>query len=468
MKNSYVLGSSREILLARTVSIFVKIALVLFAITISVSIVLLVFKQFYLTIGERTALLTFSLVPFIVAAYTFFIYENLVPGKRFNKITFFKIVLFLLYLLGPPVFVAFRYNNILSNFLAVYALLGTFIGIASPFLKIKPFQNLYITQLVLEVVFYTWSAKFLPLNVKYFEIQSIRESRKFLYYGKAGIDVFQKFFLDVAKESEVICEKLISNNFSTENEINVLDVGGHNGQFTASLLGGIGAKVKKLYNVDPIQHEKYEDNLSLIASEITRIPKRIEEFDLEEDVEFNLIIASHSLYASVDLNNCDQLNLINRLIKLLDTKGLLIVTLGSNHSPAYEFKKDVLKLLIDEIEEEDENVKDFDAESLRNTLDLSSDIYYTTLKIDNYFNVTNILSDKEEFKLWLSYFTRTELIDNHYLIQRIKNSLLFYSILPTHLPNCVSQREVDRYVTDKLLLHKTMALIISKEKKSIN
>lgn len=453
MQSQFTSISNRGILLSKTIISLAIIATVIFALTLSFMIFLSFNLDYFLTKTSRTLLVAFSLFPLFISLYVFYIYESIYPNRSFSNSVFIKLSFFLLYLLIPTLGIIYRYEGFFSKFLSYINLIPVILLILSPFIDSK---RIDIFRIIKEVLFTTWKSTPFTINTSYFSNAQITNNRKLEYLNPETLKVFQDSFIKCSNEATIISQRILSTKYLKNKTIrNILDIGGYDGKFSTKLLSQLDINKPNITVIDPIYQEVYENNIKSAfndEAQITKIKKPFEDFVKEKEVKFDLIIASHSLYSILDESENDFESLVNKILQLLDNKGLVLAIFGSSNSPAYNYKMDITRFILNF------SNKDVSSEKFIQRLQKISNIHFSIINIDNYIDLTELMSNDILFAKWTSYFARIPIIKDSYLIKQMKRLALYYSVKANELPNCV---EIDRNSNNDYLLHKTTGILIS-------
>lgn len=251
----------------------------------------------------------------------------------------------------------------------------------------------------------------------------------------------------------------------------VLDIGGGEGIFTRKVLEGL--KKRNLLDpdpfivmVDPIDWETdYRNNLTGMNGNISFLHGRFGEIERISKIEkFDFIIAAHSIYGMCDSQISDRVanlnEVINRIFKLKQDDGRIVIVMASMNSRAYEFKKEALNQLFGNPKQ------DLIAEDLRFIEKLSSACF---TQIDGVFNLTKHIDEwnlgqSKKLINWLQYFLRAPISDNSDTAHELKELIMMYVQEAKSLPEYTlsSHLNIDTSTlieNDLVLLHKTQVWI---------
>ncbi len=304
---------------------------------------------------------------------------------------------------------------------------------------------------------------------------NFNSNRTTLYINKLAILAFQNT-ISCPKLDALECCKEINDNIP-EN-FRVLDIGGGEGNFTFELLSNLKNNHKKnakyICHIDPAPlKNEYEqllkNNLNRKIS-INFSELKFENWEGTGESEFDLIIASHSLYGVFDNNRIEVPKLIKKLISFSKNKdSQIIVILSSKESRAYRFKEECLELIFGN------KAIDFDA---RKFYEGSVELNFskkTKTRIDNFIDLSDYINDYDnnnfgKLKLWLSYFLRVDFSkENDYFFHTLVEILKKY-IQPIYE---LSEFQITKFKkikssfhgNSKVLTHKSEIFIFSIDNK---
>lgn len=434
MTRNYILEDNLKNAIGRIIKFSYWLSLIIFSSGLLFSGYLLVFKPYFYFANnyQLTYFVIVSSLPMFLFLFSFYIYENIYALKRTTTELKVKSIIWILYLSLPALFVIFRFNPFLSDIkvgsisVVTTILFLIFGGNWNDNITIK---SLRLFGDIKYIMFDFWnkSKKKTEYEAKHF-VQDLTSERKPLYIEKYALEIFQ---------SSISCPKFdveaaFSNDkLSTLNKnITVLDIGGAEGEFTKYLLEKYTSqtlkKIDKIQVVDPVDFiQNYRERMKGMI-EVTKIfysQEPYESWAPTASESYDLVIASHSLYAAIDNKNSSVENLIKKLKSNKAPNGKIIVVLASREGRAYTFKKKALSIILG-VEKED-----IDANVFKQEL---SDAY-ASQKTDNIIDLTSLLQEFEEGKqenlvLWLSYFLRIDKknLTGHNL-NRIVKLLRFFS-----------------------------------------
>jgi 2-polyprenyl-3-methyl-5-hydroxy-6-metoxy-1,4-benzoquinol methylase len=306
----------------------------------------------------------------------------------------------------------------------VLTIVATIVTIGVPFIVLSNEQKVKFYKKIKFVFWTVWSPECKEIDNNHFNNQQKTEKEK-IYVDMNAIKVFQEHFVPYSREAELIKAHFNSGKsqfkLSTGN-LKMLDIGGYNGVFTVKLLKQLHVKIDSIEVVEPIDVEvDYRRNLSPEFSNINFVKNKLEEYN--SNSTFNLVLASHSLYSSIDNKKYDNNQaFINNLLSFLDKDGIIIVILGNSNGKAYSLKKELNKLILNE-ETQDTNSYEFEDELKRQT-----EICYEKISIDNYIEIKKILQEEQTLKEWVSYFARVPIVEDKHTMEGIKDLFNIFSV----------------------------------------
>ncbi|MEH6764594.1 MAG: hypothetical protein V7655_08835 [Aequorivita antarctica] len=470
MIRDYILENNLKNIIGRFIKLSFKYSIINLIIQISVCLFLLFKKDFFLTNYERTFFIIMFSTPIFLFIISYFIYENLYPESKPKKTLRIVALFWIIYLFTPSLILFFRY----SDFVNVFAIIVggiTIIGLIGVSDKsVNKFKILSVFKDVKYIMFDFWNKRNNQLKQEHFE-NNLSQVREDQYIDKENLKVFQETI-----SCPLIDVNAIFNNKYFEDiqgEISVLDIGGAEGKFTANLLKTYKSKengnfVSKIQLIDPVDlKEEYIKNLSSIvdSSNIKNSKITFEKWNQPSPEKYNLVIASHSLYAAIDNKAMSIDDLITKLKRYVkDKNSLVLIILASREGRAYSFKKHALKLIFDE------DCYDVDSNKLIQNL-FKYD--FKNVQTDNYIDLSEYLKEYEDDKKenlikWLSYFLRVD--ENNFKAQKLTQivELLKYYVQPLYE---LSNYEIENFTKlnfpkpmDKnnsmLLLHKTDIIVL--------
>lgn len=457
MKENISLANNREILFSKSLLMLNFIATFTYIVCLLYCLYLFFYTEDYLNLTQRNHFIYLSFAPLLSFNYTFWVYENLYPNRKFDNLTIIKLGVFIFYLFIPSLILIFRYKIDLSQIKDWQKTVGLVVFIFGP-LFLNGFPKVKVIDVILDICFRPWSNNLEPLKTIYFNKKSSELQRESQYLNKDNLDVFQESFTDATVEDIKTSYHIKSTNFiKTHNNISVLDIGGHNGIFTAKLLKHLYNTIGSIEMVDPIIHLDYQSNLKSLCNNVSINNCLFEEYTPVTEKKFDLIIASHSLYYFLDTRNNKEF-ILKKIKQFLSPNGVAIIILGSKNSPAYSLKSSIIEFILNE-----KNL-DSTAESLIELIQLDTELKYTAIDIDNFINMTEILKENEKLCNWISYFTRTPKIVNEYDLLQIKKMIYYYSIEGKHMPDLCKPQMNNENI---FLIHKTKAILLSTEASNV-
>jgi hypothetical protein len=368
-------------------------------------------------------LLPAALVPASSFALASYLYEGLALRTRMTRAFWWRSLLTAFLLLIPPVILVTRFsvNGDVFEWIkggSVAALLLFLMQVTSAGRKRRESDGL-LPRLLGHARYVMWDAWRLNrmsedamLRDGDVDVEGIKRERQDLMQDPEGLLEFQSTltcpFLD-SRDSVV----LLTANWPAR-PLNVLDIGGGDGRYTAALLGMLeerGFSVKSIKMVDPVDwHTAYRENLDAkgIKAPISFVDDRFDRFQASD--KYDLVIASHSLYATMEANDVEDLRMaaiVNRLMTLKGDGGRVVVLLASEVGAAYQFKRVALQHLY--------GIQVPYAKS--EALDAAVQPYGTRHQsqvVDNVFRLTGEMKqfragEPKPLREWLSYFLRVDL-----------------------------------------------------------
>ena len=238
--------------------------------------------------------------------------------------------------------------------------------------------------------------------------EAVAETRPPLYIDKESILAFQKTLSCQIRDSAE-CAKRCSLA-TPRDDLRILDIGGCEGDFTSCFIKNLntrGHTVVAVTNVDPAEWEtEYRKTLDKLVDGIDFQQEGFESYE-ETPGQFDIVLASHSLYAVLDLHRTtdeDRRQSIQKLIGYARPGGYAFIILAAPRARSYCFKERALGDLL--------GFEPPDATS--NTIDrLLTEIGFESTCVDNVMQMTRLLKDfrggkKEGLIQWLSYFLRID------------------------------------------------------------
>lgn len=421
-----------------------------FSLIINITTCLLLILHLFFNKEVRLVLILISSLSAIFFILGLFFYENYLIVTISDFRFFLKSLFSFFLLLFPSIAFTFRYsfNGVLKpyiNFFSGAIIIYTFFQM--PFRKNYNILDNIIAELLFHVRYIMidfWKENRNPLIVK----NSIKEVRESYYSNFHDLQIFQQTLTCATPDAQCAL-RLISSQWQKEN-ISILDIGGGDGIFTKILLEGLkerGISFSKILMIDPASWElTYKKNLSsLIPKERIEVQNTtFRDFEKRGKI-FDLVIASHSLYAEFDyyFNQKEDIytQIITPLKALVKKGGIIIITMASMKGISYRFKKQSIELLFG-----------------KTVVDATSEIVWQVLQnerekidylcSDSTFYLTDLWNkykakNEEPLYSWLSYFLRFDIkslseLEKCMIIEYLNNNLLRFD----RLPNC--QKEIYR------------------------
>jgi 2-polyprenyl-3-methyl-5-hydroxy-6-metoxy-1,4-benzoquinol methylase len=363
-------------------------------------------------------------------------------------------LLFELYLLIPCFLFIFRY----CDWIKVLSIVAAIVTIIVPFIAISNEQKICFYRKIKFVFWTVWQFQCKKIENEHFNNQQKIEKEK-IYTDMNAIKEFQEHFVPYSREAELIQKHLNSSSsqFSFPAiQQTMLDIGGYDGKFTIKLLNALNLNIKNIDVVEPVDVESdYKSNLASKCPNINFQNIGLETYNSTSTFDF--VLASHSLYSSIDNKKYENNStLVSDLLSLLNDNGIMVVILGNANGRAYLLKKGLKKLILNE-ETEDTNSYEFEKE-----LEKQTGILYEKLSIDSYIEVNKILKNEQTLKEWVSYFSRVPIVNDNHILEGIKDLFNIYSVQYKNLPE-ETKKEYRQSQKDILLLpHKTDVFLIKK------
>ena len=421
-----------------------------------------------------------------ITAIHFHIYINHGINAIYSLQFIIKSILALLLLLFPFAWIIIRYDvaklpkeyDGSSAVIVILFFTYTALEIISPLLAndmkdvtALPFNYLFpkLFTHIKNVMWDAWNSdvyKCEPEQLEEISSESIRKNRQRFYQEKDIISQFQKTLTCPAYESDYIMEQLTSkvkntlDNWKDQSSIGlrVLDIGGAEGKFTAKLLHSLsehGIKIAFIKMIDPVDWNKeYTDHLSKLKMNF-EIEFKNEPFNpdnLKKESNYDLIIASHSLYSYIDNIRANGIHNRTEHIKqairplyskpLINENGITIITLSSEYGSSADFKQNGISMLFGE------NISDITAEQIERLIDRK---LLSSGTVDNLFvfsglhsKITHRSHIPHLLDNWLSYYLRVNIDDlqpqqKDYLREELINKLVKL--------NWLSESEINKAMT---------------------
>jgi hypothetical protein len=282
------------------------------------------------------------------------------------------------------------------------------------------------------------------------------------YYNATTLSCFQHT-LSCLFETSAYLGKIVDKAFNKESW-SMIDIGGGEGTFTKELISQCKTLPQNIFLVEP-SAKNIENYINLINPKFPQISLHTEVAFIQNYLhklpKAELILASHSLYSIMDLNEGDASNVIHQLTeKIKSTKGFLIINMASRESIAYKVKSRVLDLV------KQKDLSSF-GEDMLNIL--PNGLGKRRINFDTIIDVTPLLNSDEILLGWLSYFCRLPeniLIPYVDEVRKIVNDFSQeFKALPRNFRMKYTtdfKREFGLNDTSKILLHKECIIQIHK------
>lgn len=466
MRNIYILKTNIINSLNKVVRLLSSIAIITFILSLAISIILY-FKSsvYYFEIWQRNLFIIISFIPIFIYLLVYYLYENIYPLWKTSTTLFIKSLFLILVFLAPSILVVYRFSDIPNSvawLIAIFPILNIILSIFNTNSKDLN-KYLFVFNDIKYILFGFWSNDNREIRQEHFNY-NIQNDREEYYSNEETLGVFQETLSCPLIEAVEVANQITLE----EREISILDIGGYDGVFTFNLVANLtkkGFTFKDLSVIDPIDKKmQYANRLQkvVLPDNINFYNEDFENWSLKYPKEFNLVIASHSLYSIIDNNSITIDQILRKLSGLLKRgDGEIIIILANKSSRAYSYKEYVFNTVYDK-KMTDINAMDFykKIEQCANQLKLVS----SEQIVDCFIDVSSILEEnaegKEKLKKWLSYFVRIDNVnDEQYFV--LKRSLLncysqhFYELpeyLITYFKEIVD-KEID--FEKRILLHKT-------------
>ncbi len=239
--------------------------------------------------------------------------------------------------------------------------------------------------------------------------RDLRRRRGAFYSRKTGVLEFQRSLTCSIFDAD--CALSLLGQRRGAAPLRVLDIGGGDGRFSARLLQGLrkdGSDIAEVVLVDPIDWEReYKATLSSVVApeRITFENQGFEAF--ADDRQYDLVVASHSLYAVLDgatgVEGVAPEEWIRKLLARRAANGVALVIMASSRGTSYAFKNRALEAVTGAIP------PDASAEGLRPHLQAAGK--WREAYVDSVINLADILGAYRDGRVepaaeWLSYFLR--------------------------------------------------------------
>jgi hypothetical protein len=377
----------------------------------------------------RSLFIIIALIPpalFLVGLYFFESQNYRVHESR--KHVLFSAAVFLM-LASPAISLDWRYSSsILKDGFDILLYAASFLFAITSALPAgsEPIRENIIISLLLHykrVMHDAW--RFRSVNIYHEEPPDENTSKQInmdraQFYSQRVEDllVFQKTLTCPELDAEVTLDQLIKR-MRKRQKLSVVDVGGGDGRFTASLVRGLGIRnftFSSVLNFDPAPgiHDLYMRKL-VSSTSMQRSQIQCDAHGSEEMIppQCDLLLASHSLYAAFDkarIEGNDAIESeISKLLKHVRTGGMTVLIMSSAHSLAISAKRNIYHEVFgshrfDTVAE--------DIEPYLNKFGLIE----VKLHSDSLINLTDVLLSfanerraSNDFILWASYFLRCDM-----------------------------------------------------------
>lgn len=469
MRNIYILKTNIINSLNKVVRFLSSIAIIVFVLTLVISIVLCLKSSiYYFEIWQRNLFIIITFIPIFIYLFVYYLYENIYPLWKTSITLVIKSIVLILFFLIPSILVTYRFDNITKYvcLITILPLLDFILSIFNVDSKTTLNKYLCIYNDIKFILFDFWSNDNRVIRKEHFN-NNIQNDREEYYSNEETLGVFQETLSCPLIEAIEVANQITFN----AKDISILDIGGYDGVFTSNLVANLAKKgftFKDLFVVDPlVKKTQYTNQLKAFVSSdsIKFYNENFENWSLNYTKKFNLVIASHSLYSIIDNNSIT----INQILEKLNDRlkredGEIVIILANKSSRAYSYKEYVFNTTYGK-KITDINAMDFykKIKPFTNQLQLVT----SEQVVDCFIDVSNILGTntegKEKLKKWLSYFVRINKInDEQYLV--LKRSLLnCYSQHFYELPEILIKYFKDNYDKNidyekKILLHKTTVI----------
>ena len=463
--------------LRNAVGRLVRLAYIVSVCIMTAGLILVVLRVGF-SADARTCWAVVCALPSVAFAISLYLYERHFAVPLLTAGFYFRSVLvsFMLLIPSASLVVRFLLPEYLEPYVAVFAgaLLLAFVGAAFSEVWKRP-GNMGPFWLMLshmqEVMWSAWSVPINRLSVvskEVFDSAKLQEVRARYYADKTSVELFQQTITCPTYDADVVVSLL---DFKCiPKQIRVLDIGPGEGRFSGRLfksLADADVHLEDVTFVDPIDwSSEYKRNLSCVVDpkRITAIKSSYEDFN--EPGIFDLLVASHSLYARWDKlkrEGEDAAREANRLLGLLKPGGMGILLMASKRGMSYHFKGEAIEGLFGG------GVEDVTAESLQGSFRTGTVRCIKT--VDNLIDLSSCLEDDDkggdQLIRWLSYFLRYDVsairtADREVLLESLRRYVLRLDSLP--------EAEIERYVkcefpvltrSSKVLPHKTSVILVS-------
>jgi hypothetical protein len=314
--------------------------------------------SFYFEPVGRTLIIIFALLPpalFIVGLY-FYESQNYRTHESWQQ-AFTSLAVFVV-LASPAISLNWRYTAFpFKAFLETALLVVGFILFLSSAIRLesKPSHESALITVLLHyrrVMRDSWQLS--PLMSTGNEILSVAsieriKTERSPFYSQKTEDllIFQQSLTCPELDAACTAAKL-TPLFKKKQKITVVDIGGGDGLFTANLLRGLqDRQLSLLLNIDPAPriHDVYIAAIEKIAK-LQRSQIKCDSHGVEDNIppKCDLIIASHSLYATFDkarISGGDVEGEVRRLLTQVNQGGCMVFILSSTYSIAISTKRKI-------------------------------------------------------------------------------------------------------------------------------
>lgn len=448
---------------------------------------LIAFKEGFWSLQFKTILCAVGLLPPLVAAVCFWLFDYRVLHPR-RRLTFRAAqVLTILLLLSPILWVATR-NAYLSQS-EIRDLNRWWLGLLVPVIVgwmwsswTKQTQKTDGFQAYINGIFWDTLAMG-DQSESFLDYESVRSDREGLYTDSESISTFQNSFLGRSSEAKSLAKAITDKSRRRpEQRLRILDIGCSSGGFASALLTqlteAVGAQVELIVGIDAADFEdEYKDATtralkgvgddSSVSNRVKFKRCRWQAAVLDESYKFNLVICSHSLYETLDKVSSNMTSPLDTLASIIDASvdpshHLLYISLASRASPSYEFKSRYLR--------ECYGIPPSDAcfENLVDMLPTGSFRYHYRQVFSGSLDTFLLLPTTNAERLAFGrYFLRSRLVEKEAI--RYEALLNDFSHRFEHLPQCLksdvraqaADSEVDITLDSQVLLHKTRYSLFS-------
>jgi trans-aconitate methyltransferase len=435
----------------RLVKLSYVISIVLAAIGL-ITVAAPMFKDIRFSEESRTWLVLLFSCPVILFAIAHYLYESKVYWPVFPaqpKSFAFAVVLALLL---PPIFLIFRFSwpEWFRTSFQITSLVGIPLLVFRMSMVIEPLapetENIFkaaVSYMHL-VMWRSWKGTQLASRVRFFagetKLPQIRRVRAKLYSSKQDLQVFQASLTCPVFDAQIAANAI--SGMVAKHPLDILDIGGGEGTFTRNLLKQLPRNtIRRLVMVDPCdwQSEYLASLAGVVGHEKIKVHTTSFANCALEPQQFDLVIASHSLYFLLDQHEHSSA-LVTRLQRLIKTPaGIGIVILASSAARSYVFKANVMRDLFGD------SITDATAE----TLAAATPRLHHEACIDNVFDLTQVLSQYDlgtemrgPLYSWLSFFLRFNLTD---LQESDRDSIVDYLRENIVTLSGLSEQEITRY-----------------------